>query len=81
MAHLIRRSLPVKAFAFVTLLAVSGLSAQQPDDCEVDCHIAASHYYNALAKVVEVTGGDVSDASIGEAAQDFKDTCMELANC
>lgn len=52
MSQLIRRSRLVKVFAFVTLLAVSGLSAQyvsvwEPTECEALCHETATDIYNA----------------------------------
>ena len=65
----------MKALAFTTLLPVSGLVAQQMDECDTDCHIQASHYYNYLDENSGMTEGELR-----EAGQEYKDNCTQL-NC
>ena len=48
MSHFTRRSLLLKAFAFVTLIAVSGLVAQEFNECEDNCHVQGSNIYNDM---------------------------------
>ena len=73
MSYLARRSLLSKALAFVTLLAVSGLVAQEMDECDTDCHIQASHYYNWLDD-----NTSMDEEELREHAQGYKDNCMQL---
>ena len=75
MSHLIRRSLPVKAFAFVTLLAVSGLIPQEIDPCEDKCHVEASNVYNDM-----VEGGGKSDEDARRIGAAHKAACV-FASC
>lgn len=50
MSHFTRSSLLLKAFAFVTLIAVSGLVAQEFNKCEDMCHVEGSQIYNDMKK-------------------------------
>ena len=70
-----RRSIIVKAFALTTLIVVPPLVAQQMDECDTDCHIQASHYYNYLDE-----NSGMTESELREAGQEYKDNCTSL-NC
>lgn len=65
----------MKVFAFVTLSAVSGLVAQQPDECVDDCHVEASNVYNDM-----VDQGGKSDEEARRIAAAHKAVCV-FASC
>ena len=48
MSYVARRSLLLKALAFVTLLTMTDLVAQEMDECDDACHIQASEVYNDM---------------------------------
>ncbi len=75
MSYVARRSLPLKALAFVTLLAVAGLVAQQVDPCEDKCHIEASNVYNDM-----VEEGGKSDEEARRIGAAHKAACV-FASC
>lgn len=70
-----RRSIIVNTLALALLVVVPRLAAQQMDDCDTECHIDASHYYNYL----DANSG-MTEEELRDAGQEYKDNCTQL-NC
>ena len=68
-----RRSIIVNTLALALLVVGPRLVAQQMDDCDTDCHIEASHYYNYLDN-----NSGMSERELREAGQEYKDNCTQM---
>ena len=76
MSHLIRRSLFVKTFVVALVVAPSLFAqvAQYHDECDQDCHVRATGYYNHLSRT-----SSMSESRKLELAGEYKENCLELS--